>query len=318
MILGNITEETIDFLEQWNDREDYIIAHTSGSTGAPKPIKLMKADMIQSARATCDFFGIQPNSLIALPLSTKYIAGKMQIVRALERNCRIWIETSSSKPLQSYQLDAEIALLPIVPSQIDGLLESHNLQKVKTIIIGGAPLSPTAEKRLIDKGLDVYCTYGMTETCSHVALRRIGRAEFTAMPGISFEADNRGCLVINCPNFSFNCVVTNDLVEIIDKHTFRWLGRIDNVINSGGVKLFPEVIEKKIAHLFNSTQYYITSRRSERWGEELILVVESAAEISELEEKLRTILNRFEMPKAIIYQTKFNRTASRKIIRDNF
>ena len=232
-----LTTAAREFIAQWYDDSQYIKAHTSGSTGAPKEIDLDKNDMRASARATIEFFGLNAGSTLLLPLSPDYIAGKMQIVRAIEAGCRLIAEPPSSRPFSAY--DGACTLIPVVPSQLEGLLDSPFVSRAENIIICGAPLSPGQERSLTSAGLNAYATYGMTETCSHVALRRIGQDTYRGLPGFDFSTDSRRCLVIDSSTLSFGRLITNDMVSLSGANEFEWLGRYDNVINSGGVKFIP-------------------------------------------------------------------------------
>lgn len=316
MELTGYIEECSEFAAEWRDAgKDFVVAHTSGSTGAPKEIRLSKNDMAISARATNRFFGIGSGSLLHLPLSLSYIAGKMMIVRASEADCVLLAEKPSSSPLADYA-GRDITLSAVVPSQIPGLLNGKGWRKIDNLIIGGAPLSAATERKLQELGVPAYATYGMTETCSHVALRKLGSELFRALPGIRFSLDERGCLAIDAPQFSFKRVVTNDLAELDGTGAFRWLGRYDNVINSGGIKIIPEVIEERIAPLMCGVPFYVSSRESERWGREAVLIVEgetSPVSLAQLKEQLGVIC-----PKEIICEPKFDRTSSSKIIRKKY
>ena len=164
-------------------------------------------------------------------------------------------------------------MMPVVPSQLEGWLASGCTRMVGNLLIGGSPLSPDMERRLIDARVKAFVSYGMTETCSHVALRRVGDDFYTGLPGFSFSTDERGCLVIDTTTLSFGRLVTNDVVELRDATSFKWLGRADNVINSGGVKIHPEEIEKVIAEIVPSAaEFYVSSRQSAKWGREAVVV----------------------------------------------
>ena len=266
-----LTELCGQFLKEWRDTQPYITAHTSGSTGTPKEIRLLKADMRASARATNEFFGITQDSTLLLPLSADYIAGKMQVVRALDAGCSLIAEDPSSAPYSHFEGHA--TMMPVVPSQLEGWLASGCTRMVGNLLIGGSPLSPDMERRLIDARVKAFVSYGMTETCSHVALRRVGDDFYTGLPGFSFSTDERGCLVIDTTTLSFGRLVTNDVVELRDATSFKWLGRADNVINSGGVKIHPEEIEKVIAEIVPSAaEFYVSSRQSAKWGREAVVV----------------------------------------------
>ena len=213
-----------DFLAEWHNADDFITAHTSGSTGTPKVIHLLKSDMLASARATNARFGIGARSRGLLCLSPDYIAGKMMIVRALDAD------------------------------------HPDRLARLATIIGGGGPVSPELENKLADLNANAYSTYGMTETCSHIAVRRIGiDRHYTTLAPTTVSADSRGCLVARMPHLSVGEVTTNDIVDILSATEFRWRGRIDNAINSGGVKIIPEELEREIADLLD-VRYYINHR----------------------------------------------------------
>ncbi len=268
-----------------------------------------------SAEATCRYFGIGPESRLVLPLSPGYIAGKMMIVRALISGAELWIEEPSMSPLKrDYGI---VGLLPVVPSQVTELLQSPYITGVRNLIVGGGALDPETEQKLAACHLKAYATYGMTETCSHVALRDItaGDEHFHALPGISFKTDERECLVIEAPHYSFRSLTTNDTVELIDNSRFRWKGRYDNVINSGGVKLHPEEIEKKLSR-FIDRPFYIAGRPSKLWGEEAVLYIEGCdIDRDYIMEKARSVLDRYSVPKDVIVVPNFSRTDSGKIKR---
>ncbi|MCM1449941.1 MAG: AMP-binding protein [Clostridiales bacterium] len=314
-------EATDRFLKQWNDNNDWIEAHTSGSTGTPKVIKLLKADMIASAMATCRFFSLNSSSIMVCPLSAEYIAGKMMIVRALVSRARLFMEKPSNRPLHEMDYMQAIDLLPVVPSQLKGLTERLLGQNfiVKNIIVGGAAMS-LRDLHLVSKlNSKVYATYGMTETCSHVALREIGDNGdiYFALPGYEFHTDERGCLVIHSMTQSFNRLVTNDMVNLIDRHHFQWRGRFDNVIISGGLKIHPEQLELRITKFVApGLTFFITSKDDEKWGQRVVMCVEGEPfDTTVLESSLRQNLKPHEVPREILFIKEFTRTSSGKIKR---
>ena len=303
-----------DFIREWESDCDYIVAHTSGSTGDPKAIRLPKSDMRVSARATNRRFGIDSSSVIAAPLSTDYIAGKMMCVRAIEAGCRL-IDMPVSNTVT---VDRKIDLLAIVPSQLEGLLLQVDAPAlIGNLIIGGAALGKNQIKNIVDRGFNAFATYGMTETCSHVALKRISRHDgcFEAMPGISFETDRRGCLMINAPDYSFRKLTTNDIVELISTTSFVWIGRYDNVINSGGIKIMPEQLEAEIAALIDRP-FYITAVCDEKWGEVPAVVFEGdSCEEQNLIDLLAEKIDHRRCPKTAKAVDALPRTSNGKIIR---
>lgn len=274
--------------------------------------------MLASALATNRFFGITACSTLHLPLSPDYIAGKMQIVRALAAGCHLTIEHPTSSPLATGVIRS-LDMIPIVPTQIDGLLRSPFLPYIKNVIVGGAPLSPDMETTLLNAGVNAYATYGMTETCSHVALRSIGARVYVALPGFTFSTDTRGCLVIDTTTMSFGHLVTNDMVKLSSEKEFEWLGRYDNVINSGGVKIHPEAVEQALLPLLPpGAKAYVTSRLSDRWGQEAVIVTDSTELTPSVIERMKETLPPYHAPHDIIYVEEIPLTSSGKIIRQRF
>lgn len=308
-----------EFKREWYNALPYIEAHTSGSTGKPKLIRLSKADMLASARATNAFFGITASSVLALPLSPEYIAGKMMVVRAIAAGCTL-IEMPVSN---SITVTEHVDLLAIVPSQLPGLLRDAAIaDKVSAVIIGGAPLSAGALQAVADSRLVAYASYGMTETCSHVALARIdssGALRYHAMPGISFDIDSRGCLIINAPRFSFERLITNDLVaDLSDDHlSFVWQGRYDHIINSGGIKISPELLERAISQALPELHFYITGGPDAKWGQSVALVFEGTTDdINGIKSVIESIISdRRTLPRQYIAVTHLPRTANGKLLR---
>ena len=315
---ARLTSAGESFLKEWLSDSAYVEAHTSGSTGTPKSIRLPKSDMKVSARATNRFFNIGKDSLLVCPLSADYIAGKMMIVRAVEAGCRlVMLEPSNHLAPEIDRVVEEhgsIDLLPLVPSQCESLGNLRN-GAIRNIIVGGAPVSPDMEERLAAYPADVWATYGMTETCSHVALRPMGSLLYKAMPGISFYAGDDGRLTIDAPEYSFRTLTTNDIVEIADPQTFRWLGRADNVVNSGGVKLFPEQLERRLAgHI--AVPFYLKGEEDSKWGTRLVLVAECAeSEADALADICAAVLDAYSRPKEIRCVASLPRTSNGKIRR---
>ena len=232
-----------EFMRLWLDDNDTVLCHTSGSTGTPKPIALSKNDMRASARVTNTFFGITADSTVSVPLPFDYIAARMMAVRAHEAGCRIVTPTPSNTP-DFFGEAGHIDLLAIVPSQVEALVATPHIgQRVRCVIVGGAPLSDTRKHALVRAGIHGYITYGMTETCSHIALADIADDSgiFRAIAkDTCFSTDACGCLTADIPHLSIRRVVTNDIVSILSPTEFRWLGRADNIINSAGLKYAPK------------------------------------------------------------------------------
>jgi O-succinylbenzoic acid--CoA ligase len=303
-----------DFLNEWQSNGDYMIAHTSGSTGAPKEIRLLKSDMIASAKATNDFFGVRSGDNLVCPLSLNYIAAKMMAVRAIVADANLIL----IRPSNDLNFNCNAKILAIVPSQVDSLIAQPQLKTlIENVIIGGAPLVDEKRQELITLGYNAFETYGMTETCSHVALKHITEDSFSAVENITFDVDNRDCLIVNVPHMSIKRVITNDVVKLYDNKTFTWLGRYDNVINSGGIKIHPEVLEKQIAEILGSKYtFYIAGAPHPKWGQQVILIIEANQDTAnQIMSELAIHLDHKYLPKKVIAVRKIQRTSNGKIIR---
>lgn len=303
-----------DFYDEWRSPSPYITAHTSGSTGTPKEIRLLKDDMRASARATNLRFGIDSRSVLGLPLSVDYIAGKMMCVRAIEAGCRL-LELPVSNNIS---LECVVDLLAIVPSQVDSLIAQPSMSSmIRNVIVGGAPLSGERINALVSAGYRAYSTYGMTETCSHVALAAVhkGTPVYHAMPGITFSTDDRGCLIIHAPGFSFGRLVTNDLVSLIDATSFTWRGRYDNVINSGGIKIAAEELERQLTEL-TGRDLYVVAAPDDKWGQVPALVfLGDESEIGPVKALIERSVDHKRCPKIIKAVAVLPLTANGKILR---
>lgn len=297
-----------EFLLEWLDDDLFIEVLTSGTTGKPKLIRLEKLAMIQSALATGDYFRLEPGDTALLCLSAKYIAGKMMLVRAMILGLELDITTVDSKPL-AYN-DKVYDFAAMVPIQVENSLKK--LKNIKKIIIGGASVSKNLIEQLKKLKINAFETYGMTETITHVAARKIGEASFKTLPNINVSKDSRECLVIEAPKIMKEKIVTNDIVDIVSEQEFKWLGRYDNVINSGGIKLFPEQIEEKL-QAFLSDIFFIASESDATLGQKLILVIES--EEKEIDKTIFDVLDKFEKPKVIYFVPKFIVTKTGKVNR---
>ncbi|MEO7978473.1 AMP-binding protein [Flavobacterium sp.] len=306
---GNPNEQAIgDFLLDWFDEKEYIEMKTSGTTGLPKLIRLQKLAMIQSALATGKFFDLKSGDKALLCLPVKFIAGKMMLVRSLILGLDLDIVEPCTMPLASNKIVYDFAAM--VPLQVQNSIKT--LEKVKKLIVGGAKMDAELEKKLLPLKTDVYETYGMTETITHIAARKVGEKFFTVLPNVKIIKDNRGCLVIDIPVISEEPIITNDLIELITENQFTFLGRIDNVINSGGVKLIPEQIEAKLIGKINS-RFFVTGIPDSLLGEKLILVIEG--EKQHFSADFFDVLDKYEKPKEIVFVPKFKENENGKLLR---
>ena len=297
-----------DFLLDWFDSKSYIEMETSGTTGAPKTISVSKQAMVDSALATGDFFDLQPGNTALQCLPVKYVAGKMMLVRAMILGLDLEFVAPSSHPLHNNEINFDFVAM--VPLQAQNSIAE--LKKVKKMIIGGAAVNKLLEKQLLKLPIQGYETYGMTETITHIAARKIGEKAFTVLPNVTISYDERNCLVIHAPRISPEVILTNDIVELVNENQFIFLGRMDNVINSGGIKLIPEQIEEKLASKI-SQQFFIASKPDNELGEKVVLVVEGDKQ--NFDDSTYEGLDKYEKPKEVVFIPKFTQTASGKIMR---
>ena len=317
-------QDLAEFLNQWLDESNELTAHTSGTTGKPKPISLNKEKMKLSARTTGEFFNLGPNSTALLCLPLSFIAGKMMVVRALVLGWDLHVVAPTKDALTKY--DAHYDLVALVPHQLAHCYRA--LDKVETLLVGGGVLPQSLEEKLQFSSTKAFATYGMTETLTHVAARRLNgdqrNSMYLAMPQVSFGLDRRNCLIIHAPNLLDKPLVTNDIIRLIDAQSFEFLGRYDDLINSGGVKYAPEVLEKKLRQ-YVSGLFYISSLAHPTLGEQIVLVKDKNGPSDlALEEGIKR-LEVFEQPKFILNLDglpmtetgKIKRKALRELIRQN-
>lgn len=306
---GSPFEEDLgNLILQWFDENDYVLLTTSGTTGEPKEIKLNKEHMIASAKATAEFFQVFEKTTALLCLPTRYIAGKMMFIRAMVLGWELDFVEPTSTPLSS--ITKEYDFCAMVPMQVENSLE--HLHKIDKIIVGGAKISGQLLGKLRGIATTIYETYGMTETITHIAVKKLGEEAFTVLPHVHITTDARGCLLITAPQVTEMPVQTNDIIDKQGEQHFVWKGRIDNVVNSGGIKLFPEQIEEKLAH-YIPYRFFVIGKADEHLGEKVVLVIESAPYT--LKEEVFEALTKYEKPKEIQFVPEFEETPTGKIMR---
>tara|TARA_A100001011_G_scaffold308556_1_gene324244 strand:+ start:147 stop:1199 length:1053 start_codon:yes stop_codon:yes gene_type:complete len=301
------------FLVDWLSDDEHIALHTSGSTGKPKEIQLPKTAMYESAVRTAVFFKLSEGDSALLCLPIRYIAGKMMLVRALV----LGLDLDIIPPKTKLHIEKNYTFAALVPLQANASFDL--LCKFKTVLIGGAPIPTELRKRIGKTHSHCIETYGMTETLTHVATRTIKDADkpFKAMPGIGFSTDENGCLVIEVPYLPLSPIVTQDIVSLEHDDTFKLLGRRDWVINSGGMKIFPEALEEILAP-YMKFPFFFTTMPDEELGEKLVLLTEApaskkAAIITIAQQHLGT--NKYHIPKAVICIAGFKYTTAGKLDR---
>jgi O-succinylbenzoic acid--CoA ligase len=320
---------SLAFCRDWLNGEMIFKLKTSGSTGAPKPITVNRIQMEISAKATKDFFEIRPNSLLLCCLNTEMIAGKMMLVRALEWNADLVLVEPKENPLLELRMDQKFDFAAMVPMQVAASLENpetvNKLKTIKQLIIGGAPISASLLEKIEKENLNAYQTYGMTETVSHVALAKIDgkRLLYTALPNVGIGTDAAGRLWLEAPMAMGNHLQTNDLVELVGSNQFVWLGRADFTINSGGIKIQPEILEPQIAPfiagIFPNSDFFLFGQEDSKLGQKLVLVIENPKadqkQAADLLMEIRSNFQKYLVPKTILFVSDFERTPSGKINR---
>jgi len=307
-----------NFLISWFDGNDYILTNTSGSTGKPKEIKLKKIDLIESSKLTAKYFDLKVGDKIINCLPIKYIAGKMMLVRSLVLGLDLHIFPVTSSPIKDLKKNYE--LIAFTPLQLENSIPF--IEKIKKVLVGGSPVQETLKEKILNSKSMIYETYGMTETITHIAARNLskGEKEFTVFPGIETgKSDN--CLFIKPNHLSIEMIQTNDIVEFTNKNKFLLIGRRDFIINSGGVKLNPEAIEKKLSK-YISEDFIISSIDHDKFGEVVALVFKK--NIPNDYNEAFTNLSKYEIPKEVFVidnfpenNGKINRVKIRSIINNS-
>ena len=296
-----------EFLEEWNNPSPYVHVQTSGSTGTPKPMLVEKQRMLNSARITCDFLGLREGDTALLCMSLDYIAGKMMVVRSIERGLKLISVEPSGHPLSTPHSPLDFAAM--VPMQVYNSLqvpeEKERLMRIRHLIIGGGAIDDALASALKTFPNHVWSTYGMTETLSHIALRRLNGPEasewYTPFPSVKLSLNENHCLVIDAPLVCPSRLVTNDIAELssgtVPNIKFRILGRKDNVICSGGIKIQIETVERQLRpHL--QAPFLITKRPDAKFGEVVVLLTEGT--VPEAKEVCLRILPKYHQPRVYL------------------
>lgn len=332
-LLSDYEQEILLFCKKWLSNTQAFVVHTSGSTGTPQAWTLSREAMQASVKLTASYLGLQANEKALVCLNTAYIAGIMMLVRSLEIGLEMYVVSPTSNPLSTFDTDFQFDFAAFVPLQVSAILSDEAsktiLSRAKHIIVGGAAIDEILEKQIFALTQPLFFhTYGMTETISHVALRPLNGAKasqsFTALEGVEISTDECGCLVIASPTTQYKHLITNDIVNIsVDKKSFVWIGRADNVINSGGIKVQAETVEKilqeALQHIGLTCDCFVGSLPEARLGENITAFLElnSLGTNQELTIKqyLSSHLNQYQVPKKIVAIEHFQRTQTLKIAR---
>ena len=292
------------FLTEWHNDSPTLLVHTSGSTGEPKPMWVEKRRMESSARMTCDFLGLRSGDTALLCMSLDYIAGKMMAVRSLVRHLRLMVVEPGGHPLATVAEPVDFAAM--VPMQVWNSLrvqeQRERLMSIRHLLIGGGAIDDSLAAELRAFPNAVWSTYGMTETLSHIALRRLSGPNatdwYTPFEGVTLSRTNDGCLVIDAPALHDGPLTTNDIAELASDGRFKILGRKDNVICSGGLKIQAEEVER-LLHSHLRVPYVITKRKDEKFGEVVVLLTEG--DTAEAQLICQRVLPRYWQPRAYFH-----------------
>lgn len=314
------------FLVSWYSNSlKAIEVYSSGSTGNPKAIHHLKTAMATHAQITCKTLGLQPGVLAWLCLPANKIGGMMMLVRCAVNRMDLLCTKPVVCPFESLEENHAVALAALTPMQMKSTETSYNdyrkMNRIAKILLGGEAVSAGLIKHLRAAENSIYSTFGMTETISHIALKKLNGLSadsyYKTLQGVTISLDERHCLVVNAPAIGANHLVTNDIVELISETEFNWLGRIDNVINTGGIKVMPEAIEQKLLP-FIDVPFFITGIPDDLTGEKVGLVLQIGILSEKERQKLSQhfeALNKYERPKVILLTPEFKVTESGKVKR---
>lgn len=304
------------FLKDWFSESPVLKVQTSGSTGVPKEMLVEKERMIQSAVLTCSFLDLQKGDSALLCMSLNYIAGKMVVVRALVAGLDLYPIAPCGNPLENTDIPFKFAAM--IPMQVFNCLqneeEREKLAKINSLIIGGGAIDKQMERVLKSFSNNIYSTYGMTETLSHIALRKLNGKDasdnYIPFSNVKLSLSKDNTLIIDAPLVARDRLYTNDVVTINRDGSFRILGRKDNIINSGGIKIQIEEVEKLLKPIINCA-FAITSIPDSKFGEIIVLATEKVIDGGLIAEILPT----YYIPKKIIRVDRIPLTETGKISR---
>jgi len=315
------------FIADFLDTEQSALEQqTSGTTGEPKKIVLDRGAMLASARRTLKYFGLEPGHKALLCLPVDYIAGKMMVVRALTGGLDLVLAEPSGLPF--LEMEEEVVdFTAVVPLQLyNSLKAGEDLSRIRKLLCGGGELSANLRGSLkeLEQPL-IFESFGMTETYTHIAIRQINGerpdTSFRALEGVELFLDGEGCLIIRDQCFQGGEIRTRDLAELDDDGLgFTWLGRADNVIKSGGIRIIPELLEQQIGNILGRS-CLVLPEKDERLGQQLLLVVEQPQEESgqaagstpgSIRDLLKEHLPAFEMPRRVLFTQEIPRNESMK------
>ena len=314
--------EIFDFLGDWfSDKSEFEIK-TSATTGPPKIELFPRESFITSAQITINFFGLNKGNTLLMCLPIQFVAGKMMLIRAIVGRMKLLVIQPSANPVED--LKYPVSFAAFTPHQLQFILKNNpeKFNLIEKTIIGGSPVNSDLQSRLSDYETQFFETFGMSETLTHVAVKSLNGKNisdfYKVLEGFKLSVDENDRLIIEADHLKNSPLVTSDIVEMINPREFKWLGRSIDVINSGGVKLFPALIEIKLSSKI-SREFFIGKRFDKNLGECVILIIEGEPfnknKLAELNTDFVKLLTKYEIPKEIIFKPEFMRNKNGKIIR---
>lgn len=316
-----IEEDLQAFLAEWHAPSPFLEVQTSGSTGVPKRMRVRKERMLNSARLTCDYLGLRKGDKALLCMPLRYIAGKMMVVRSLYAGLDLEVREPSSHPLADWDDSETLRFAAMIPLQVYETLrvpqERRRLEQTEILLIGGGAIDAALEQEIRQMPNAVYSTYGMTETLSHIALRRLNGPEaspyYHPFPSVALSLSPENTLVIDAPQVCAERLVTNDIARILPDGSFAIIGRKDNIINSGGIKIQIEEVEE-LLRPYLGLPFAITGSPDPRLGEAVVLLLASKLQ-GEVSTACIDRLPKYFRPRHILEVSEIPHTGSGKIDR---
>jgi o-succinylbenzoate---CoA ligase len=321
----NLSEEDVekidvdlfDFLKFWNSSNATIEVETSGSTGSPKKISLKREAMISSAKATIEYFNIKEMSTFHCCLPIKYIGGKMMLVRAIVNKADIILSKPTSNPV--IYLNKEVDFSAMTPWQVSHAINENNFEKINKLIIGGGVISSSLIKELKDKKTESFQTYGMTETISHIAVRNLKNTDknpnYKCLNHVNISTNKEGELIVKSPKLGIRSLTTNDIVQITGSKEFKYIARSDNLINTGGIKVLPEEIEKQLNESLQGIVFFVDKIPDEKSGEKIIVITNKKENTATIKKACKHITPKHIKPQLIFFIEQFLLTENNKLNR---
>ena len=316
--LDEIDPDIYSLLQFWKSDENEILVNTSGSTGKPKKIKISRQQLINSSRSTIDFFNLKESSLFLSCLPIKYIGGKMMIIRGIIAKANIILCKPTINPIE--KLHKKIDFIATTPLQLYSLLKNKDVfNKIRLIIVGGGKISEKQIDQIQDISSDIYQTYGMTETVSHIAVRDLKKysenKSYKCLENNSITTNYNGQLVIKSKHLNISSLTTNDMAKITGNQEFILKGRIGNIINSGGLKISSESIEDMLQKSLQKKLFFIDKIKCDKLGEKIILIADTKIKLKDLVISIQKIEDKKIRPKKIYFTSTFFFTENHKIDR---